>query len=201
MISPSDNTPWNTEFWTQRYQTHQIGWDMGQVSPPLKAYIDQVVDKNSRVLIPGAGHAYEAEYLHQQGFHQVTVIDLSQSPLQNLVQRVPDFPKENLVQGDFFDHEGTYDIILEQTFFCALDPTLRTRYIDKMHSLLAPGGKLAGVLFDIPLFADHPPFGGSRDLYEPLFSARFRFHAWETCHNSIGPRAGNELWINLRKKT
>jgi len=200
MISPSDNTPWNTDFWTQRYHTHQIGWDMGQVSPPLKAYMDQVENKDAKVLIPGAGHAYEAEYLHNQGFTHVTVIDLSEHPLQKLLERCPGFPKENLIQGDFFDHEGTYDIILEQTFFCALDPSLRSAYTEKMHTLLAPEGRLAGVMFDIPLFSDHPPFGGSREQYEPLFSPKFHFHAWDTCYNSIAPRANHELWINLRKK-
>ncbi|MEL6538656.1 MAG: methyltransferase domain-containing protein [Bacteroidota bacterium] len=199
MISPSDNTPWNTDFWTQRYHTHQIGWDMGQVSPPLKDYMDQVSDKNSRILIPGAGHAYEAEYLHNQGFKHLTVVDLSASPLDNLKQRCPQFPKENLIQGDFFNLEGEFDIILEQTFFCALDPELREAYVDKMYDLLASQGKLVGVMFDIPLYTDHPPFGGSRSQYEPLFAPKFHFHAWATCHNSIAPRANNELWINLRK--
>ena len=53
-----------------------------------------------------------------------------------------------VLHGDFFDHAGVYNLIIEQTFFCALDPSLRGSYVEKMHSLLADGGKIAGVLFD-----------------------------------------------------
>lgn len=43
------------EFWQQRYETGSIQWDMGQVSPPLKAYIDQLpaTAKNQAILVPG----------------------------------------------------------------------------------------------------------------------------------------------------
>ena len=47
------------QFWQQRYEQDSIGWDMGQVSPPLQAYIDQLPEsaKSQAVLVPGAGNA------------------------------------------------------------------------------------------------------------------------------------------------
>ena len=45
----------NKEFWTKRYQDNEAGWDLGTISTPLKEYIDQLTDKNLRILIPGAG--------------------------------------------------------------------------------------------------------------------------------------------------
>lgn len=30
------------EFWDRRYQTNDLGWDIGAVSRPLKTYIDQL---------------------------------------------------------------------------------------------------------------------------------------------------------------
>lgn len=54
-------------YWNTRYQTNDIGWDIGSVSPPIKAYIDQLTNKQLRILIPGCGNTYEAEYLLQQG--------------------------------------------------------------------------------------------------------------------------------------
>lgn len=39
-------------------------------------------------------------------------------------------------------------VLMEQTFFCAINPSLRKDYVAKMHELLAPNGKLVGVLFD-----------------------------------------------------
>jgi thiopurine S-methyltransferase len=65
--------------------------------------------------------------------------------------------------------------------------------------LLRPGGKLAGVLFDIPLYADRPPYGGSKELYVSVFKPYFRFITFEKCYNSIPPRAGNELFMILEK--
>ena len=186
-------------YWTDRYEQGSTGWDIGYVSTPIKEYINQLEDKELRILIPGAGNAYEAQYLWEQGFRNVTVVDLSAAPLQNLSERVPDFPQDQLLQCDFFDLDETYDLIIEQTFFCALNPSLRAEYVRKCHELLAPGGKIAGLLFNIPLFEDHPPFGGHESDYRPLFEPYFHIDIMEMAHNSIKPRTGNELFIKLRK--
>lgn len=188
-------------FWTKNYLKGKTGWDIGYVSTPIKEYIDQLTDKNSDILIPGGGNSYEAEYLHRQGFKNVFVVDFSAIPLQNLEKRAPTFPKENLLQQNFFDLEGQYDLILEQTFLSALNPELREDYVAKMHELLKPGGKLVGLLFNIPLNDHRPPFGGKKDEYELLFKKRFEIEVMETAYNSIPPRAGNELFIMMKKKS
>lgn len=187
-------------FWNHKYLSGETGWDIGQVSTPIKEYIDQLSDKNLKILIPGGGNSYEAEYLFENGFNNVFVVDISSIPLKNLTERIPSFPKENLLHADFFELEDTFDLILEQTFFCALDPSLREAYTDKMHQLLKPGGKLVGLLFNIPLNDDKPPFGGNKDEYENLFSEKFKIEKMETAYNSIPPRTGNELFFKLRKK-
>lgn len=186
-------------FWSSKYQEGQTGWDMGEVSPPIKAYIDQLTNKDLSILIPGAGNAYEAAYLFEQGFTDVTVLDLAKEPLDNFKKRVPDFPVSNLVQQDFFKHEGHYDLIIEQTFFCALDPSLRMNYIDKMKALLKTNGKLVGLLFDFRLSDEGPPFGGDADAYSLAFQKQFYLKTLTPCYNSIKPRDGKELFINFVK--
>ena len=190
----------NKEFWTARYQNNETGWDLGAPSTPLKEYIDQLKDKNASILIPGAGNAYEAEYLFNKGFKNITVIDISSEPLKNIQKRLPDFPKENLIFGDFFDHNKQYDLILEQTFFCALDPTLREKYVEQMHKLLKPTGKLVGVVFTAPLHTEMPPFAAAKEEYLALFSPKFNLKVFDTCYNSIKPREGRELFIIFEKK-
>lgn len=187
-------------FWENRYKNQSTGWDIGYVSTPLKEYIDQLTNKKIQILIPGGGNSYEAEYLHKQGFTNVTVIDIAKSPLENLKNRVSDFPERNLILGDFFELENSYELIIEQTFFCALPPDLRTNYVEKMYSLLKPGGKLVGLLFDAPLNLDKPPFGGSTKEYMRLFSEKFDIKTMEPATNSITERAGNEVFINFIKK-
>jgi thiopurine S-methyltransferase len=188
-------------YWEDRYHTGETGWDIGAPSTPLKEYLDQLFDKELSILIPGSGRAWEAEYAHRLGFRNVFVIDLTDAPFKDLLARCPDFPKDHLVVGDFFAHQGQYDRILEQTFFCALDPALRGRYVEHMEQLLKPGGKLVGVLFNDALFTDHPPFGGSKADYEPLFRKHFGTVTMKPCRNSIRPRMGRELWLCATKES
>ncbi|NNM09651.1 MAG: methyltransferase domain-containing protein [Flavobacteriaceae bacterium] len=187
-------------YWNHRYLQGETGWDIGYVSTPLQAYFDQLTNKDLRILIPGGGNSYEAEYLFKQGFTNIYILDISVIALQNFQKRVPDFPLEQLLHQDFFDLNERFDLIVEQTFFCALNPSERSRYVVKMHSLLKENGKLAGLLFNIPLFEDHPPFGGNEQEYRQLFSEYFSIDIMETAHNSIPKRAGNELFIKLQKK-
>jgi len=69
-----------------------------------------------------------------------------------------------------------------------------------MHNLLKENGKLAGVLFSFPLTEQGPPFGGSVEEYQELFSEKFLFKTLESCYNSIKPRENNELFIIFHKK-
>lgn len=188
------------KYWTNRYHNQQTQWDVGAVTTPLKEYFDGLLNKSLRILIPGAGNAYEAAYLHSLGFTNIFVLDLSAVPLQQFAERYPGFPKEHLLQGNFFELNDTFDLMVEQTFFCALDPSLRVEYARQAATVLEPGGRLVGLLFDAPLNDDHPPFGGSKEQYLPLFEPYFKIYKFERAYNSIAPRAGRELWIDLGKK-
>lgn len=191
----------NTEqYWNDKYQNQKTGWDMGMVSPPLKAYFDQLQDKTVDILIPGAGNAYEAEYLFCHGFKNIYVADISEVPLKNLSGRIPDFPQNQLLHENFFDIQKRYDLIIEQTFFCALPPQLRPKYAQKMHQLLKPNAKLVGLMFDFPLDSDEPPFGGSKMEYLSYFKDYFEINVFERCYNSHPKRVGKELFINLKNK-
>ena len=110
----------NESYWTRRYEEGTMGWDLGYASPPLVAYFDQLVNKDLAILIPGAGNAYEADYLFKAGFTNITICDLSAHPLR----KYEGHPVIKTIHGDFFELRPYFDLIIEQTFFCALDPTL-----------------------------------------------------------------------------
>lgn len=195
MITRFDKT-----YWESKYNTEATGWDIGYASAPLSTYFNQLTNKELKILIPGGGNCYEAEYLFEQGFKNIFVIDIVDQPLKNLKARFPDFPDNQLIHDDFFNLEGKYDLIVEQTFFCALDPILRKKYVDKMNDLLTENGKLAGLLFDYELTEVGPPFGGSSTEYLQLFSKKFTIKKLERCYNSIQSRAGRELFFIFEKK-
>ncbi len=188
------------EYWNNRYAENNSGWDIGKVSTPIKEYIDQITNKEFTVLIPGAGNGYEAEFLFRSGFKNIHVLDFAEIPLLNLKKRIPDFPDKQLIKQDFFSHKGQYDLIIEQTFFCAIHPGLRKGYVTHVKSLLKPNAKLVGLLFNDTLNNEPPPFGGSKEEYELLFSELFDIKVMEACYNSIKPRQGRELFVIMQVK-
>ncbi|MFO7674096.1 MAG: SAM-dependent methyltransferase [Lutibacter sp.] len=193
-------TRFDKAYWENKYNIEATGWDIGYASAPLTDYFKQLSNKNLKILIPGGGNCYEAEYLFEQGFENIFVIDIAEQPLKNLKARFPNFPDHQLIHDNFFNHEEKYDLIVEQTFFCALDPFLRQKYADKIADLLNEKGKLTGLLFDFELTEDGPPFGGSIDKYFTLFSQKFNINKLERCYNSIKPRDGRELFFIFEKK-
>ena len=92
----------NKDYWEERYSANEIGWNIGYPSTPIKTYIDQLKDKSLKILIPGAGNSYEAEYLINNGFKFVNVLDIAAQPLKNIATRIPDFPKNNIIHQNFF---------------------------------------------------------------------------------------------------
>jgi SAM-dependent methyltransferase len=199
---------WNTmsneksldqEYWETQYKTNATGWDLGKVSPPIKEYIDTLENKNISILIPGCGNSHEAEYLVSQGFTDITLIDIAPTLVQKLQKKFKDYPNIKIVLGDFFEHQGHYDLVIEQTFFCALPPIMRQKYVVEIHKILKDKGLLVGLLFN-KTFESGPPFGGSQAEYKKLFKDYFDFKIMETCHNSIAPRANTELFIEFQKK-
>lgn len=191
-------------FWENKYQQQEIGWDIGYISTPLKEYFNQLNDKNIQILIPGGGNSYEAEYLHQHGFTNIYVVDIAKTALTNIKKRVSSFPENNLLLSDFFTLHKThpelqFDLIVEQTFFCAIPPSQRIAYAKQVHKLLKPKGKLIGVLFNDALNTNKPPFGGSKKEYITYFENIFEILTMEKCYNSITERKNRELFIQLLK--
>lgn len=187
-----------SEYWSKHYQEQNTPWDIGYASPAIVDYFtNRTISKDSKILIPGAGNAHEAVWLWNNGYKHVWVADIAREPLENLKQKLPNFPQDQLLHQNFFDLKLQFDIIVEQTFFCALPPQMRAEYVGKMNELLADKGILVGVMFNFPLTEQGPPFGGSQEEYEGLFLNQFNIGIMEPCRNSIGPRMGNEFFVEL----
>ncbi len=182
------------EYWEKRFQEGNTGWDIGYAAPALAEYVRGTQEKDAKILIPGCGHAYEAELLYPEGYRNIHLLDLAPSALESFRERVPEFPEAQIHEEDFFEHQGCYDLILEQTFLCALHPGQRPAYVEKMYELLVAGGKLAGLLFDAD-WEGGPPYSGSKEEYIELFEKRFEVLKMERAYNSITPRKGSEMFF------
>lgn len=186
-------------YWNSRWEKAQTGWDIGASSTAISEYFLQKPNKEIKILIPGCGNAHEADLLLEEGFKNITLLDIAPKACELISKRFP-HQEVNVICEDFFNHNGKYDVIVEQTFFCALSPDLRPKYVEKMFNLLNENGKIIGVLFNKDFESHNPPFGGSIEEYRKLFESKFKIYTLENCYNSIEPRKNTEVFINLVKK-
>jgi hypothetical protein len=192
-------SPLDQLYWDAQYQANQTAWDLGCCSPAFQALVAGINDKNAAILIPGCGSSYEAKHLVSIGFTNITLIDIAPTLVQKLQAEFKETPQVRVILTDFFAHQNQYDYIVEQTFFCALPPTLRVQYVAKMHQLLQPKGQLMGLLFDTT-FEVSPPFGGSKEEYISLFESAFTLLQLDKTSLSVPKRVGIELAFQFQKK-
>lgn len=183
-----------------KYSRGSSGWDAGNITTPLKDYFDQISHKDIKILVPGAGNAWEVEYLHNNGFTNVYLLDFAEESIKNFKKRCPSFPDERILHLDFWKHNEKYDLIVEQTFCSSFHPSTREKFFNQISKLLNKGGKYMGILFNHEFNYDGPPFGGYIEEYKKLMETDFDFLHFKTAHNSIKPRKSRELFFLVRKK-
>lgn len=186
------------KYWASRYLENKIGWDLGKASQPIVTFFDSLKNKELDILLPGAGNSHEGIHLYQKGFKKTHLLDIALPVIDNLKQQFP-FLADNVIHINYFEHLAKYDVIVEQTFFCALEPRFRESYVKHTHSLLKDGGFIIGLLFNFKN-DDGPPFGGSILEYKELFEPYFEIAILEPSYNSEPTRQGKELFIKLYKK-
>ena len=82
--------------------------------------------------------------------------------------------RASFVGDNFFTHQGSYDLIFDHTFLCALQPKQRQDWAQQMAKLIKPGGILVGYIYPInPTKTDGPPFALSPEVYRELLSEYF----------------------------
>jgi SAM-dependent methyltransferase len=192
-----DKNTLDKEFWNTRWQNHETGWDIGYASPAIIDYMTSYPDKQASILIPGCGNAYEAQALLDLGFSNLTLVDIAPTLVKDLAKKHENDARIRVLCQDFFELTEQFDLVIEQTFFCALQPNLRPNYVQKMKQILKPTGKLIGLMFDKCFEQTGPPFGGSANEYKALFETEFTIEHMKLTDKSIEPRKGSELFVEF----
>lgn len=94
--------PLDQNYWDERWQKNETGWDIGQASPAIVEYMKQYPNKNANILIPGCGNAYEAEFLIASGFTNITLIDIAPKAVEALKAKFTDKAQVKVLCEDFF---------------------------------------------------------------------------------------------------
>lgn len=196
------NTP---SFWNNKYNSNQDAWDLKSTTPIFKNWSSKLnKNKPQTICIPGCGKGYDALYLASKG-HNVYAIDFSSSALSYL-KRNNIYSNLTIIQSDFFNLSDEYfnyfDIIIEYTFFCAIDISKRSNYVNISKKILKSGGSFVGIIFPINYIHkdDGPPFKVDMDIFEHLFSQDFILKKKEYNNLSIKSRKNNEIFYHYVKK-
>ena len=102
-----------------------------------------------------------------------TAVRAAEERLQGLAPELRPPPgSASFVCGSFFDlptdPAAQFDFVYDYTFLCALEPSVRGQWAQKMAELVAPGGTLLTLIFPICEKEGGPPFKVSLQLYREL---------------------------------
>jgi len=158
-----------------------------------------------KVCFIGCGRGYDAIMFAQKGF-EVTAIDFAPSA----INAVKDLARKaklavNTIENDIFtlapEYANTYDFIIEQTCFCAINPARRSEYETVVNQLLKPGGLLIGLWFPLDKSKGDggPPWGTTIEEVKSIFKDGWKIEKEDFPDLSIGPRKGREKLIVFSK--
>jgi len=199
--------------WENAYVTGTVPWDLGRAPPVLEARIREIVASREaagddaapgpRVFVPGAGRGHDARAWLAAG-GAVTALDIAPTAVaEGRALDAAEGVSMTWLEADLFDLpaelDGTFDIVWEQTCFCAIDPARRGEYVEVIARLLAPGGAWMGVVWEVGR-PGGPPWSLTRADIEQHFAARFDFEVVR----AVAPwtkQRWDELFVELRKRS
>jgi len=192
--------------WESMYRGGEDRWDLGGASPPLVAVLGRgEVSPPGRALVPGCGRGHDVRLLAERGFDAVGV-DFAPKAVaegRRLIRAVGS-KGARIERRDLFrlpaSWRGSFDLVFEQTSFCAIHPDRREDWIRSVHGALRPGGLLLG-LFMTFRYEEGPPFGTTREEIRHRFvkSGLFRLEGARVPLESTVARQGKEWLAFLRR--
>jgi SAM-dependent methyltransferase len=188
-----------SEFWNSKYEKGETPWDFGGIPLAVKEFVARK-PKGGKLLIPGCGSGYEIKLFADAGY-DVTAIDFAPAAVERARKAAGPALANRVIQGDFFKHDfapGSFDVIYERTFLCALTPDRRPEYRDRMARLLKHQGLLVG-LFYYQNTESGPPFGFAWGESDELFARHFLLTKDVPVKDSPPMFAGRERWQEQRR--
>ncbi len=151
--------------WELAWREGRTGWDAGAPAPALVELVARGVLPEGCALVPGCGAGYDVFALASER-REVVGLDVAPTAARRFEalreERGVAEDRARIVTEDFFAFDaGPFDVIFDYTFLCAIDPSMRPAWADRMDALLAPEGELVTLIFpatDAPPFGSGPPF-------------------------------------------
>ncbi|MGB1698692.1 MAG: methyltransferase domain-containing protein [Nannocystaceae bacterium] len=187
------------EGWNTRYEEGRTGWDLGTAPPSLLREIAAAMERHAargverplRVLVPGCGRGHDALAWAQAGA-EVVGLDFAALAVAEATKLAAEtglivrYLEANVLALDPSLH-GAFDVVWEQTCFCAIPREARRAYAISMTHALDQGGEFVGV------FWNHgneggPPFDVTAAHVREAFQGLLEERALEAVADSIPAR-------------
>ena len=201
-VSNESDTHKSHPRWTAMWESGLQPGDKFDALKPLPALVKMVEEGSvptGRALVPGCGRGYDVVLLATPE-RQATGLDIAPLAIaaaEEFYSNLPDDkkpPRESVSfqTTSFFDmpedEDNKFQFIYDYTFFCALDPSIRQQWGEKMAALVSTGGELCTIMFPIGEKEGGPPFKVSiedyKSILEPLGFEAFQLEMLpaELCH-------------------
>ena len=222
-MNDTPSPKWLTsQYWQGRFESGDTPWELGHPSVVLLEGFELLSQAGQpiagmNVLSPGCGRGSDALALMQRGAHVVAV---DWSPLavyalkERYTQSQPDIGTLEVLAGDFFaTPPRQMDCVAEHTFFCAIDPAERPRYVERIVEWLRPGGYVVGNFFVLPeataaalpklsltQSGEGPPFATTVAELERLLSPYFTTVVLQQASQQEPDRRPGMEWVGIFKR-
>lgn len=193
-------------FWQSIYDAGDTKFDLGGPSAPFVDWLDAEKPAAGRAIVPGCGRGHDALELARRGWDALGV-DFAPSAIRDATEnaRRAGLPKARFLEADLYalgpEHDGAYDLLFEQTCYCAIEPHRRDEYAQLAARWVKPRGWLVFVAFPVDGRAGGPPFNIGVDEVPLRFARAFDLvHSGVPARASAPGRTGKELFALLRRK-
>lgn len=158
--------------WNERYASGDLPWDTGRPDFHLVDLVETGILEAGRALEVGCGTGTNALWLAARGF-DVLGVDLAPLAIERARR------KSERIRGrcDFRVHDflldpvdGLFDLVFDRGCFHGFDHAAdRSRYAERVGSVLAPGGRWVSVIGSTEgVERDGPPRRSARDIADAV---------------------------------
>lgn len=221
---PPNAPKWLTsEYWQGRFREQDTPWELGHPSVVLMEAFDELSHLGAplvgmRVLSPGTGRGSDALELGKRGA-EVIAVDWSEIAVNDLKHRIaslsPHIGRIEILFGDLFQiAPREVDCVAEHTFFCAIDPSARRRYVERLAEWVKPGGYLVGNFFvlsdeaaaalpalSLTQSGEGPPFATTVKELDELMSPLFEKVVLRQAKLQEPDRRPGMEWVGIFKRS
>ncbi|GKU92307.1 hypothetical protein SLEP1_g6054 [Rubroshorea leprosula] len=190
--------------WEKSWEEGATPWDLGQPTPVMVHLHQTGALPKGRALVPGCGSGYDVVAMACPERY-VVGLDISETAIRTAVELSSSLPNADyftFLKADFFTWQPTnlFDLIFDYTFFCAIEPDMRSAWAQRISDLLKPDGELITLMFPIGDHVGGPPYKVSVSDYEEVLHP-FGFKAISIVNNelAIKPRKGKEMLGRWKK--